>query len=59
MNNVDYIFHSSSKTGTFIEFFPMEAVKTNIIGADNVIRAGMKFGVKKVICLQPTKQCIL
>jgi UDP-N-acetylglucosamine 4,6-dehydratase len=56
MNNVDYIFHAAAlKQVPSCEFFPTEAVKTNIIGADNVIRAGMKFGVKKVICLSTDK----
>lgn len=53
---VDYIFHSAAlKQVPSCEFFPMEAVKTNIIGTDNVLTAAIEAGVKKVICLSTDK----
>lgn len=53
---VDYIFHAAAlKQVPSCEFFPMEAVKTNVIGTQNVIRAAGKNGVKKVICLSTDK----
>ncbi len=55
-NGVDYIFHSAAlKQVPSCEFFPMEAVKTNIIGTDNVLTAAIEAGVKKVICLSTDK----
>ena len=56
MYNVDYIFHAAAlKQVPSCEFFPMEAVKTNIIGTDNVLTAAIQAGVKKVICLSTDK----
>lgn len=56
MYGVDYIFHASAlKQVPSCEFFPMEAVKTNIIGTDNVLTAAIDAGVKKVICLSTDK----
>jgi len=56
MHNVDYIFHAAAlKQVPSCEFFPMEAVKTNIIGTDNVLTVAIEFGVKKVICLSTDK----
>lgn len=53
---VDYIFHSAAlKQVPSCEFFPMEAVRTNIIGTDNVLNAAIAAGVKKVICLSTDK----
>ncbi len=53
---VDYIFHAAAlKQVPSCEFFPMEAVKTNVIGADNVLTAAIEAGVKKVICLSTDK----
>lgn len=53
---VDYIFHAAAlKQVPSCEFFPMEAVKTNVFGTQNVIRAAGKNGVKKVICLSTDK----
>ena len=53
---VDYIFHAAAlKQVPSCEFFPMEAVKTNVIGTQNVIRAAGQNGVKKVICLSTDK----
>ncbi|PQD96171.1 UDP-glucose 4-epimerase [Pradoshia eiseniae] len=56
MYGVDYIFHAAAlKQVPSCEFFPMEAVKTNIIGTDNVVTAAIECGVKKVICLSTDK----
>lgn len=56
MHGVDYIFHAAAlKQVPSCEFFPMEAVKTNIIGTDNVLTAAIDAGVKKVICLSTDK----
>lgn len=56
MHGVDYIFHAAAlKQVPSCEFFPMEAVKTNIIGTDNVVTAAIEVGVKKVICLSTDK----
>ncbi|MCG7421121.1 polysaccharide biosynthesis protein [Macrococcus epidermidis] len=56
MNNVDYVFHAAAlKQVPSCEFFPMEAVKTNVIGTENVLNAGIRNGVKKIICLSTDK----
>lgn len=56
MHNVDYVFHAAAlKQVPSCEFFPMEAVKTNIIGTDNILNVAIEFGVKKVICLSTDK----
>jgi UDP-N-acetylglucosamine 4,6-dehydratase len=56
MHCVDYIFHGAAlKQVPSCEFFPLEAVKTNILGTDNVLTAAIEFGVKKVICLSTDK----
>lgn len=56
MYDVDFVFHSAAlKQVPSCEFFPMEAVKTNIIGTDNVLTAAIDAGVKKVICLSTDK----
>lgn len=56
IHGVDYIFHAAAlKQVPSCEFFPMEAVKTNIIGTDNVLNAAIEAGVKKVICLSTDK----
>ncbi len=56
MPGVDYIFHAAAlKQVPSCEFFPMEAVKTNIIGTDNVLHAAVEEGVKKVVCLSTDK----
>ena len=53
---VDYIFHAAAlKQVPSCEFFPLEAVKTNIIGTDNVLTAAIEMNVKKVICLSTDK----
>lgn len=56
MQGVDYVFHAAAlKQVPSCEFFPMEAVRTNIIGTDNVLHAAMEAGVKRVICLSTDK----
>jgi UDP-glucose 4-epimerase len=56
MRGVDYIFHAAAlKQVPSCEFFPMEAVKTNVIGTDNVLTAAIELGVKSVICLSTDK----
>ncbi len=56
MYGVDYVFHAAAlKQVPSCEFFPMEAVKTNVIGTQNVIDAAVKHEVKKVICLSTDK----
>jgi len=54
--NIDYIFHAAAlKQVPSCEFYPMEAVKTNIVGSENVINCAIECGVKKVICLSTDK----
>ena len=56
MHDVDYIFHAAAlKQVPSCEFFPLEAVKTNVIGTDNVLTAAIEAGVKSVICLSTDK----
>ena len=56
MKGVDYIFHAAAlKQVPSCEFFPMEAVKTNVIGTDNVLESAIDEGVKCVICLSTDK----
>ena len=56
MYGVDYVFHAAAlKQVPSCEFFPLEAVKTNVLGADNVLTAAIEEGVKKVICLSTDK----
>jgi UDP-N-acetylglucosamine 4,6-dehydratase len=56
IKNVDYIFHAAAlKQVPSCEFFPLEAVKTNIIGTDNVLSIAQKFDVKKVVVLSTDK----
>ena len=56
MHGVDYIFHAAAlKQVPSCEFFPMEAVRTNVIGTDNVLTAAVKEGVECVICLSTDK----
>lgn len=56
MHGVDYIFHAAAlKQVPSCEFFPMEAVRTNVIGTDNVLTAAIEAGVRKVICLSTDK----
>ena len=56
MHGVDYIFHAAAlKQVPSCEFFPMEAVKTNVFGTDNMLTAAIEEGVKTVICLSTDK----
>lgn len=56
MHGVDYIFHAAAlKQVPSCEFFPLEAVKTNVLGTDNVLTAAIDEGVKSVICLSTDK----
>lgn len=56
IHGVDYIFHAAAlKQVPSCEFFPMEAVRTNIIGTDNVLTAAINEGVEKVVCLSTDK----
>jgi UDP-glucose 4-epimerase len=56
MQGVDYVFHAAAlKQVPSCEFFPVEAVKTNILGTENVLSAAMFAGVKRVICLSTDK----
>ena len=56
MHGVDYIFHAAAlKQVPSCEFFPMEAVRTNVIGTDNVLTAAIEDGVECVICLSTDK----
>ncbi|MCR5674514.1 MAG: polysaccharide biosynthesis protein, partial [Lachnospiraceae bacterium] len=56
MPGVDYIFHAAAlKQVPSCEFFPMEAVQTNVIGTNNVLHAAIEAGVKRVVCLSTDK----
>lgn len=56
MHGVDFVFHAAAlKQVPSCEFFPMEAVKTNVVGTDNVLTAAIEADVKKVICLSTDK----
>lgn len=56
MHGVDYIFHAAAlKQVPSCEFFPLEAVKTNVLGTDNVLTAAIDEGVKTVVCLSTDK----
>lgn len=56
VQGVDFIFHAAAlKQVPSCEFFPMEAVKTNIIGTDNVLHAAVDAGVKRIVCLSTDK----
>lgn len=56
MQGVDFVFHAAAlKQVPSCEFFPLEAVKTNVIGTENVLDAAIEAGVKKIICLSTDK----
>ena len=56
MHGVDYVFHAAAlKQVPSCEFFPMQAVKTNVEGTDNVLHAAMESDVKRVVCLSTDK----
>ena len=56
MHGVDYIFHAAAlKQVPSCEFFPIEAVKTNVLGTENLLTAAIEYGVKKIVCLSTDK----
>lgn len=56
LHGVDYIFHAAAlKQVPSCEFFPIEAVNTNILGTENVLTAAIEEGVRKVVCLMARK----
>lgn len=56
VQGVDYIFHAAAlKQVPSCEFFPMEAVKTNVVGTDNVLTAAVEAGVQRIVCLSTDK----
>jgi len=56
MYGVDYIFHAAAlKQVPSCEFFPLEALKTNVIGTENVLSVATQYGVKKIVCLSTDK----
>ncbi len=56
IRDVDFVFHAAAlKQVPSCEFFPMEAVKTNVLGSENVVRAADRAGVKSVVCLSTDK----
>ena len=56
MEGVDYIFHAAAlKQVPSCEFFPIEAVKTNVLGSNNVLECACRHGVKKIVCLSTDK----
>jgi len=56
MHGVDFLFHAAAlKQVPSCEFFPLEAVKTNVLGTENVLTAAIEYGVKKCICLSTDK----
>ena len=56
MHGVDYIFHAAAlKQVPSCEFFPIEAVKTNVLGTENVLTAAIESGVKNIVCLSTDK----
>ena len=56
MPGVDYIFHAAAlKQVPSCEFFPMQAVRTNVMGTDNMLHAAIRYGVKRVVCLSTDK----
>jgi UDP-glucose 4-epimerase len=58
MKSVDYVFHAAAlKQVPSCEFFPLQAVKTNILGAANVLESAIDFGVKNVVVLSTDKAC--
>ncbi len=56
MKGVDYVFHAAAlKQVPSCEFFPLQAVKTNVLGTENVLEAAVTIGIKRVICLSTDK----
>lgn len=58
MNNVDYVFHAAAlKQVPSCEFFPIQAVRTNVLGTENVLDSAIQHGVKNIIVLSTDKAC--
>ena len=58
MRGVDYVFAAAAlKQVPSCEFFPMQAVMTNVVGTDNVLESAIAHGVKNVVVLSPSKPC--
>ena len=56
VNGIDYIFHATAlKQVPSCEFFPIEAVKTTILGTENIINSAIRYNVKKIVCLSTDK----
>ncbi|MDG2252951.1 MAG: polysaccharide biosynthesis protein [Methylophilaceae bacterium] len=56
MRGVDFVFHAAAlKQVPSCEFYPMQALKTNVIGTENLLNSAIKFGIKKVVCLSTDK----
>ncbi|MEG7566474.1 polysaccharide biosynthesis protein [Vibrio cholerae] len=56
MRGVDYVYHAAAlKQVPSCEFYPLEAVKTNVLGTENVLEAAINFGVERVVCLSTDK----
>lgn len=56
MRGVDFVFHAAAlKQVPSCEFYPLEAVKTNVLGTENVLEAAVSYGVKRVVCLSTDK----
>ena len=56
MRGVDYVFHAAAlKQVPSCEFYPLQAVKTNVLGTENVLEAAIAHGIKRVICLSTDK----
>ena len=56
MKGVDYVFHAAAlKQVPSCEFYPMEAIKTNVMGTENVLETSLSNKVKKVVCLSTDK----
>lgn len=56
MRGVDYVYHAAAlKQVPSCEFYPLEAVKTNVLGTENVLEAAITFGVKRIVCLSTDK----
>ena len=56
MHGVDCVFHAAAlKQVPSCEFFPMEAIRTNVVGSENVVRAGIAAGVRSIVCLSTDK----
>jgi UDP-N-acetylglucosamine 4,6-dehydratase len=56
MRGVDYVFHAAAlKQVPSCEFYPLQAVKTNVLGTENVLEAAIEFGIRRVICLSTDK----